>query len=26
VRWPSGHVDRFPGTAANRYVTLTEGS
>jgi len=26
VRWPSGHVDRFPGTAANRYVTLTEES
>jgi hypothetical protein len=26
VRWPSGHVDRFPGTVANRYVTLTEGS
>jgi hypothetical protein len=25
VRWPSGHVDRFPGTAAGRYVTLTEG-
>jgi hypothetical protein len=25
VRWPSGHVDRFPGAAANRYVTLTEG-
>ena len=24
-RWPSGHVDRFPGTAAGRYVTLTEG-
>jgi hypothetical protein len=26
VRWPSGRVDRFPGTATNRYVTLTEGS
>ncbi len=26
VRWPSGHVDRFPGFEADRYVTLTEGS
>jgi hypothetical protein len=26
VRWPSGHVDRFPGTPADRYVTLNEGS
>jgi hypothetical protein len=26
VRWPSGHVDRFPGAAADRYITLTEGS
>jgi hypothetical protein len=25
VRWPSGQVDRFPGVAADRYVTLTEG-
>jgi hypothetical protein len=25
VRWPSGNVDRFPGTTAGRYVTLTEG-
>jgi hypothetical protein len=25
VRWPSGHVDLFPGTAVDRYVTLTEG-
>jgi hypothetical protein len=26
VRWPSGHLDRYTGVAANRYVTLTEGS
>ena len=26
VRWPSGQVERFPGTAASRYVTLTEGT
>ena len=26
VRWPSGHVERFPGTVAGRYVTLTEGT
>ena len=26
VRWPSGHVDRYPATAVDRYVTLTEGS
>lgn len=26
VRWPSGHVDRFPGTVTGRYVTLTEGA
>jgi hypothetical protein len=26
VRWPSGHVERFPGTAASRYITLTEGT
>jgi hypothetical protein len=26
VRWPSGHVDRFSGFDADRYVTLTEGS
>jgi hypothetical protein len=25
VRWPSGQVDRLPGVAADRYVTLTEG-
>ena len=25
VRWPSGRVDRYPGAAAGRYVTLTEG-
>jgi enediyne biosynthesis protein E4 len=25
VRWPSGHLDRFPGVPADQYVTLTEG-
>jgi hypothetical protein len=24
VRWPSGHVDRMAGLAADRYVTITE--
>jgi hypothetical protein len=25
VRWPSGHIDRFPALAPNRVHTLTEG-